>query len=349
MTYFAPSPSPGPDEPEGSDGDNAEEPRRVAAQPSGQQRSRTRHPEGSGQSQAEVPMTSAARSDAPAELAGDPAGQPPYPPTTDPGREEAHRRSAGELAGLFPARETSRPATPTHSVIDLARHERLIAASSEQPPQEFERPVPPGFPVELPQPSARREQILLTAISWLIVLFTTLLGALGGLTWSSVQTASYRATSSVIVYPPTNGMSTPNDPAAFAKVYAQVATQAAVLQPALADAGLSMSVDQARRHLDVTAPDGAALITVRARANNAADAAALANAAANGLVNYASDRRAETGYRVSKFTPATAPTSGTRPHRAESVLIGALIGLAVGAAVVLVIRRSRRTPGRLAG
>ena len=174
--------------------------------------------------------------------------------------------------------------------------------------------MPPGFPVELPQPSARREQLLLTAVSWLIVLFTTLLGALGGLTYSSLQTASYTATASVIVYSPSTGptTSTQNNPVAFANAYAQVATEAPVLQPALIDAGLSMSVDQARKHLVVSAPPGAALITVRASADNAADAAALANAAAKGIATYAFAHRSETGFRISTFTAATAPSS-TRP------------------------------------
>jgi capsular polysaccharide biosynthesis protein len=252
----------------------------------------------------------------------------------------------GDLAGLFPARETGQPGPPTRSVIDLTRHERLVATSGEQPTQDVERSVPPGFPVELPQPSARREQLLLTAVSWLIVLFTTLLGALGGLTYSSVQSTTYTATSSVIVYPPANGSSTQNDPGAFASAYARVATESIVLQSALVDAGLSMSVDEARRHLNVSAPDGAALITIRASADNAADAAALANAAANGISSYAYEHRAETGYRISKFTPATPPTSGSQPHRAESVVIGALIGMAVGAGVVLMIHRSRRISSR---
>jgi capsular polysaccharide biosynthesis protein len=252
----------------------------------------------------------------------------------------------GDLAGLFPAQETGPPGPPTRSVIDLTRHERLVATSGEQPMQDIERSVPPGFPVELPQPSARREQLLLTAVSWLIVLFTTLLGALGGLTYSSVQSTTYTATSSVIVYPPANDATAQNNPGAFASAYARVATESIVLQSALVDAGLSMSVDEARRHLDVSAPDGSALITIRATADNAGDAAALANAAAQGISSYAYEHRAETGYRISKFTVATPPTSGSQPHRAESVAIGALIGVAVGAGVVLLIRRSRRITSR---
>lgn len=302
------------------------------------------------------PGPSARRGDSDGDDAGKPADLPPPAEGDQPMPRRAGSAAArpstsaaygsddppGELAGLFPTRETG-TSPPTHAVIDLTRSERLIAASSEQPRQpEFERPVPPGFPVELPQPSARREQLLLTAISWLIVLFTTLLGALGGLTYSSVQNASYTATASVIVYPPSNGSPTQNDPAAFASVYAQVATEPTVLQPALVNAGLSMSPDQARRHLEVRARNGAALITIRARATNGADAAALANAAENGIVDYASQRRAVTGYRVTRFTVATVPTAGNRPHRAASVAVGALIGLALGAGVVLVIRRSRR-------
>jgi capsular polysaccharide biosynthesis protein len=227
-------------------------------------------------------------------------------------------------------------------VIDLTRHEPPPAAAHEQPPQEFERPVPPGFPVDLPQPSLRREQLLLTAVSWLIVLFTTLLGALAGLTYSSIKTASYSATSSVIVTP-ARGAPGQSNPASFASAYAQVALETPVLQPALADAGISMGVDDARNHLQVSVPAGAALITVQASAGSGADAASLANAAADGIATYGTARSADTGYDVSRFTEATAPTTSNKPDRAVSVLVGALIGLAVGGVVVLVIRRSRRT------
>jgi capsular polysaccharide biosynthesis protein len=374
MTYFAPGPSPRQG---GSDGDDDEQPRRIGSQPTGDPRLRSRQPGRPGQPDSDAPVTAQPR-----DVADQPSSEdldqsaPIYPSTSDRSRGEhiglppgteghpAMSRRTGpaparpvaaaaygsddppeDLAGLFPARDAGRTPPPTHAVIDLTRHERLIAASSEQPAPEFERSVPPGFPVELPAPSARREQLLLTAVSWLIVLFTTLLGALGGLTYSSVQNVSYTATASVIVYPPNFSTSSQTNPGAFATVFAQVATEAPVLQPALIDAGLSMSPDQARRHLEVSAPDGAALITIRAHANNAADAAALANAAATGISTYAFEHRAQTGLRVSKFTAATAPTSGNRPHRAESVAIGALIGLAVGGAIVLVIRRSRRTSG----
>lgn len=304
MTYFSPGSSARWG---GRKDDDAVGPRRIGAQPSGGSR-----------------------------------GHLPTDPTivsmAGPGPEEPPR----DLGGLFPAPGIDRPASDEPSMIDLTQPEPPASAPGEQPAQRFDRPPPPGFPVELPQPSLRREQLLLTAVSWLIVLFTMLLGALGGLTYSSLETATYTATSSVIVTT-TKAAPAQSDPASFADAYAQVATGAQVLQPALADAGISMSVDDARRHLRVKVPAGSALITIRATAGSGADAAALANAAANGIATYGTARSAATGYDVSRFTAATAPTNASRPHRALSVLVGALIGLAVGGGVVLFVRRSRRS------
>jgi capsular polysaccharide biosynthesis protein len=259
--------------------------------------------------------------------------------------------SPGDLAGLFPEREASWPEPGERSVIDLTRQERLVVTSGEVPAEATdpagptEPPGPavlPGFPVELPHPSARREQLLLTAVSWLIVLFTTLLGALGGLTYSSIKGADYTATSSVIVSPANPSSTAQSNPAGFASAYAQVALETPVLQPALADAGISMSVDDARKQLEVRVPPDAALISIDATAGSGADAAALANAAAKGIASYGTARQAETGYRVTQFTVASAPTAPNGPDRALSVIVGALIGLAVGGGIVLVVRRTRR-------
>jgi capsular polysaccharide biosynthesis protein len=267
------------------------------------------------------------------------------PPASRPVPPPAYRldEPPGDLAGLFPSRGAGRPEPDQPAVIDLTYQERPVAASDDPPnqPPVPEHAVPPGFPVELPQPSLRREQLLLTAVSWLIVLFTTLLGALGGLTYSSVKSPTYTATSSVIVTPG-HGAPVQSDPALFANNYAQVATDTPVLQPALADAGISMSADEARQHLTVSVPSGSSLITIQATAGSGADAAALANAAANGIATYGTAQAPKTGYDVSIFTPATAPTSSSTPDRALNVFVGALIGLAVGGVVVLVIRRSRR-------
>jgi capsular polysaccharide biosynthesis protein len=186
--------------------------------------------------------------------------------------------------------------------------------------------------------------MLLAAVSWLIVLFLTLLGALGGLTFASVKTATYTATSSVIVTT-AKGAPVQSNPSLFADTYARVATETSVLQSALTDAGISMAVDDARNHLQVSVPSGSALIIIRARADSGADAAALANAAANGIASYATARASRTGYDVSRFTAATAPTTANQPSRALSVLVGAVIGLAVGIVVVLLVRRIRRTSG----
>ena len=178
-------------------------------------------------------------------------------------------------------------------------------------------------------------------MSWLIVLFTTLLGALGGLTYSAVKTPTYTATATVLVTAD-RGVAAQSDITVFANNYAHAVTDPTVLGPALAGAGISMSADEARKHLTVSVPAGSSLITIAATAQSGADAAALANAAASGIVTYGSTQAPKTGYDVSTYIPATAPTSSSRPDRALNVFVGALLGLAVGGAVVLVIRRSRR-------
>jgi capsular polysaccharide biosynthesis protein len=276
---------------------------------------------------------------------GDPAAsRRAVPPASRPTTSSGYRPDdpPGDLSGLFPSREPRRADPDEPRVIDLTYQERPGEASDPLNPRpEPEHAVPPGFPVDLPQPSLRREQLLLTAVSWLIVLFTTLLGALGGLTYSSVKTATYTATASVIVTP-AKGAQVQSDPIVFANNYAHVVTSPTVLQPALTDAGISMSADEARKHLTVTVPSGSSLITIQATAGSGADAAALANAAANGVVTYGTAQSPKTGLDLLIFTPATTPTSSSRPDRALNVFVGALIGLAVGGVVVLLIRRSRR-------
>ena len=241
-----------------------------------------------------------------------------------PARSEPEYRESGPAGSVPPEGARPEPASP------------------EPPRSGSGRGVPPGFPVELPEPSARREQMLLLVVRWLIVLFATVLGALGGLTYSALQSNTYTAKAAVIVAPVAGSSSSQTAPVPFAQAYARVATDPAVLQPALTKADLSMSVDEASKNVRVSVSPDAPLISVEADSSAAGDAAALANAVADGIATYGTAHAKDTGFRVTVFTPAATPTSSATPNRLIDVLAGGVLGFAIGCLAALLARNTRR-------
>jgi capsular polysaccharide biosynthesis protein len=175
----------------------------------------------------------------------------------------------------------------------------------------------------------------------LLVLLTVLGGAAGG-AYAAVKTPTYQARAYVVVTAEAG-----EGPAAvsFAQAYGRVATKGGAAERAAAKLGGTRELNQVTAS---TSPD-APVIEIVATHTNAARSAVVANAVAQGLVDFAATRKAETRVTVSMLATAAAPGSPSSPKPPLELAVGAAAGLLLaGLAALAGVGRSavarRRDP-----
>jgi capsular polysaccharide biosynthesis protein len=164
-----------------------------------------------------------------------------------------------------------------------------------------------------------------------LVLSLALIGACAAWVYAATATPSYTARAYLVT---TSG--TP-DAVHYARVYARLATSA----PVRAEAAALLGTDSAGLdRVTAATPGASSVIEIAASNADAARAVALADAEAQALADYGSERLSEIQAGLSVFALATAPTHPSSPSRPRDLLIGVSAGLLAGAlAALLTLRR----------
>ncbi|PWJ55124.1 Capsular polysaccharide biosynthesis protein [Quadrisphaera granulorum] len=176
---------------------------------------------------------------------------------------------------------------------------------------------------------------------WLIIVATTLVGlGLANLA-TAFMTPVYGATAQVVVTTTNDGTATGLAAGnAFATertgTYAQLATSTAVLQNAAA--ALGQDVETLRSNASANAITGTAILNVVGSGDSGTLAADRANAVADALIDQARtiDGGGSSPLRLDVVTPAVAAATPDTPRPKNNLLIGAVVGLALGVGALVV-------------
>lgn len=155
-----------------------------------------------------------------------------------------------------------------------------------------------------------------------LLLVLTILGGTAGAVYSATKTPTYQATAYVVV---TAGAGEPFAAVNFAQAYGRVATTG----PAAANATQALGAGSARDLARVTAstsPD-APVIEITASGTSAGRVQLVANAVAQGLIDFGTTRKAETRVGVSMLAPAARPSRPSSPKPPLELAVGAAAGL----------------------
>jgi succinoglycan biosynthesis transport protein ExoP len=174
----------------------------------------------------------------------------------------------------------------------------------------------------------------------LMLLVAMVLGGIAGLGLAAVAEKTYTARADVFVAA-NNGSATPDfaNEAKYgqdqAENFAAVATREVVLRRVISDLGLDDTPGDLRKRVTASVPQNTSIISITAEDSSAEQAAAIANALATSISDAAdelvSNRSQGTSpVRVETIEVATAPSIPTAPRPRVNLLLGILLGLAVG-------------------
>jgi capsular polysaccharide biosynthesis protein len=173
------------------------------------------------------------------------------------------------------------------------------------------------------------------------------LGAVVGGGYAALSPPMLTSTALVALQPPpsqnNNQQTTVSGLDPFTATQEVVAASDPVLLAALNDARPAVSLNQLRREVQVGSP-ATDIISVNAKAANAGDAEATANAVASSYIAYVGAANSPVGHVSARQLELAITASG--PSQAERTavfaLLGALVGALIAFAVVLVIGRNDR-------
>lgn len=179
---------------------------------------------------------------------------------------------------------------------------------------------------------------------WVVILGTAIVFGLGGLGISLLQKPVYEASTTLFI---TSGGTV--SPTAYDTVkasqervgsYAQLLYSDAILAPAVESAGLDWSLEQARQAVGVDINPQVVLMTVYGRDNDPEVAQRFTAAIADSMIKAVSTLEVPgSGYeptgKLTVVTPATVASTPVVPTTQINVIVAVMIGLVVGALLVL--------------
>jgi capsular polysaccharide biosynthesis protein len=175
-----------------------------------------------------------------------------------------------------------------------------------------------------------------------LLLVLTVLGGTAGAVYSATKTPTYQATAYVVV---TAEAGEPFAAVNFAQAYGRVATTGPAAVNAAQTIGAGAPRDLARVTAS-TSPD-APVIEITAAGADAGRVQLVANAVAQGLIDFAATRKAETRVGVSMLAPAAKPARPSSPKPPLELAVGAAAGLLLaGLAALAGVGRSALTRRR---
>ncbi|MEO9327002.1 polysaccharide biosynthesis tyrosine autokinase [Gordonia aurantiaca] len=206
----------------------------------------------------------------------------------------------------------------------------------------------PGASAGRAQKNFRRIQSVIARRWWVIAVCVTV-GAVAGVAVSLATTPQYK--SQAVLYATsatdTNAQSAYQGSLASQQrmvSYAELALSEVVLRKAIDDNDLPLAISDARSKLTVTSKPGTVLLTIAAVDSDSVEAALLANAVAQSMVDYvASLERPIDGGRpvaaLTVITPASPSGKTVTPNTLLNIVLGLLGGLAVAAVLLVAFYR----------
>lgn len=194
---------------------------------------------------------------------------------------------------------------------------------------------------------------------WFIVLAFTVAGGLGGLALGNSVGTQYTSESVVLVAPASTA--SPNDLSQVSiyisnslATFAGLATKPVVLAPVLSDLELAETPESLAQRVRTASTTGQALIAISVTDSNRITAARIANAIAASLVEVVTDSStpppstvagaptATSPVKLSVVQEAETPTDPSGPGTSFFVILGLIVGLALGVAAALIWARVGR-------
>ena len=174
---------------------------------------------------------------------------------------------------------------------------------------------------------------------WWLIVVGALLGAVGGLAASAIETPEFE--SSATLYVTSNGEATAQSAyqgalASEQRVasYAELARSNVVLTRAVEISGLDVSVEKAQSSVSALAVPDTVLVRVKARGDSPYQSAALANAVSSAMVEFAGELEQTGGggpplARLTVISTASQPVAPVTPRTERNMLLGAIVGICV--------------------
>ncbi|MFC7402677.1 polysaccharide biosynthesis tyrosine autokinase [Citricoccus sp. GCM10030269] len=190
-----------------------------------------------------------------------------------------------------------------------------------------------------------RDYIRILRNNWLSILLVTLLGVALAATITVVTKPSYTARTQIFVA--VNSGDTASDilqGSSFSEKrvtsYVSLATSPRVLQPVIEDLGLDETVTTLASRVEATAPPQTVLIDLSATAEDPARSAQIANAVADSLISTVYEVEDPEGSSdplvdLSVVEEASVPLSPSSPRVALNLVLGFVVGAALGVAFAL--------------
>lgn len=176
------------------------------------------------------------------------------------------------------------------------------------------------------------------AVLVVLVLLGAAVGAFAGGLYGWSRPAQYAAHAFVLVAP-TSGQTGDVTGTQLAAAFARVASDPAVAGPALHAQYLPSRPRDIASSVAASASPDAPLIDVTGKADNPGQSALVANTAAQALIDHVAKLGATPGYRTVLLTPATVPDRADSSPMLVYGLLGGVLAMGLGAALVA-LRRS---------
>ncbi|MBJ7289739.1 polysaccharide biosynthesis tyrosine autokinase [Williamsia sp.] len=190
-----------------------------------------------------------------------------------------------------------------------------------------------------------REVVSILRRGWLTVVAVGVLVGLLALGYSLIQTPEYQATATLYV---TSGADDNSQTAYQGSLasqqrvtsYTKLVDSDAVLQQAISDGGLKLSVSDAKSKLAATTTTDTVLLNIIATDSSRATASNLANAVAQSMTSYVARLETPSGggrplAKLTVVTPASAGDKAVTPKTTRNVALGVVVGLLIGLLGVL--------------
>lgn len=209
---------------------------------------------------------------------------------------------------------------------------------------------------EDPDGFSLRDVLQLLRRRWKAITAFTLLGLAVAAVLTALQPLTYTASATAVVNPtvtdnPAAALSQDSVAKSRAVQFDELAGSALVAERAAAMVDFPVSTGQALSAVTTSVPTNTALIKVQAEWSDPAQAAQLADAWVQALQDQVGELDAADGrepqVQIDRLLPATVPASPTSPNPPLNFVVGAVLGLAAGAALALALealdRRIRGT------
>ena len=199
-----------------------------------------------------------------------------------------------------------------------------------------------------PQAGAPRARAVLRTLrrDWWIVVLAVMICALGAVGYCLSKTPVYAATSTLYVTSATDDSSATAYQGSLASEkrvasYVRLVNSKEVLERAINQGHLSISLDEARTMVSATAPPDTVMLSITARGTDKGLAVGLANAVSDAMVSYVGRLETPNGggqplARLTVVNPAEPPAGAVSPRTTLILVSALLLGLIIGLAIIAV-------------